>query len=56
MKGRIMAEDITINISQNAPVPKCTMPGHAWHDIIHNNEVIYSFIYIPFINKLIQIT
>lgn len=36
-----MPEDITINIAQNAPVPKCQMPGHAWKDIIHNNEVTW---------------
>lgn len=41
LKGRIMPEDITINIAQNAPVPKCHMPGHAWKDIVHNNEVTW---------------
>jgi DNA topoisomerase-1 len=42
MKARIMPEDIVINIAKNAPVPKCEMKGHAWKDIVHNNEV---FIY-----------
>lgn len=39
MKARIMPEDITINIANNAPIPKCEMPGHCWKDIVHNNEV-----------------
>jgi DNA topoisomerase-1 len=37
LKARIIPEDITINISFNAPVPKCELPGHAWKDIVHNN-------------------
>jgi DNA topoisomerase I len=39
MKARIMPEDISINVAINAPVPKCEMPGHAWKNIVHNNEV-----------------
>jgi len=40
MKARIMPEDININISKNAPVPKCEMAGHNWKSIVHDNRVI----------------
>lgn len=33
MKGRILPEDITINIAKNAPVPRCDIPGHSWKDV-----------------------
>ena len=36
-----MPEDIILNIAHNAPVPKCEVAGHAWKDIVHNNEVFY---------------
>jgi len=45
MKARIMPEDITINISEKAPVPKCDMPGHCWGDIVHNNTVTWLAFY-----------
>jgi len=45
MKARILPEDLTINIAGNAPIPKCDMPGHAWGDIIHNNEVTWLAFY-----------
>lgn len=36
-----MPEEITINIAERGPVPKCDVPGHCWKDIIHNNEVTW---------------
>ena len=51
IKARILPEDITINIAQNAPVPKCTMKGHAWKDIVHNNEVKFTFYFLFFISN-----
>lgn len=45
MKARILPEDLTINIAENAPVPKCDMPGHCWGEINHNNEVTWLAFY-----------
>ena len=28
LKGRILPENITLNLAEDAPVPKCLMPGH----------------------------
>lgn len=41
LKTRIMPEDVIINISEEAPVPRCPMPGHAWKDVVHDNEVTW---------------
>ena len=38
LKKRIYAEDITLNIGPDEPVPKCTQAGHSWGDIANNNE------------------
>lgn len=35
LKARIMPEDITINCSKDAPIPKCELKGHNWQDVIH---------------------
>lgn len=35
MKGRIQPEAVVINIAKDAPVPKCSVPGHAWSEIVH---------------------
>ena len=45
MKARIMPESLTLNIAENAPVPKLDMPGHSWGDIVHNNEVTWLAFY-----------
>ena len=44
-KPRTYPEDITINVSEDAPVPKCTMPGHAWKHIDHNKGVTWLAFY-----------
>ncbi|GJQ10293.1 hypothetical protein GpartN1_g2084.t1 [Galdieria partita] len=41
VKKRIMPEDITINIGEDAPVPECPIPGHQWGQVIHNNKVTW---------------
>lgn len=45
LKARILPEVITLNLSEDAPVPKCTMPGHNWMNIVHNNEVTWLAFY-----------
>lgn len=41
IKARIIPEDLILNIAKDAPVPKCTVPGHCWKEIKHNNEVTW---------------
>ena len=38
IKKRIYAEDITLNVGEDEPVPVCTQPGHSWGEITSNNE------------------
>ena len=38
LKKRMYAEDITLNIGDDEPVPICTQPGHCWGEIVNNNE------------------
>ena len=38
IKKRIYAEDITLNIGLDEPVPKCTQAGHSWGEIVNNSE------------------
>jgi len=44
-KPRTYPEDITINVSSDAPVPKCTVPGRAWRDIVHKKDVTWLAFY-----------
>ena len=39
IKKRIMPEDVTLNLSRDAEVPPCPIPGHKWGTIVHNHEV-----------------
>jgi len=41
MKARIMPEVITINISEDCPIPRCEMPGHSWGEIVHKYDVTW---------------
>eukprot|EP00252_Welwitschia_mirabilis_P024758 TRINITY_DN744_c0_g1_i2.p1 TRINITY_DN744_c0_g1~~TRINITY_DN744_c0_g1_i2.p1 ORF type:complete len:711 (-),score=172.30 TRINITY_DN744_c0_g1_i2:1356-3488(-) len=41
LKRRIYPEDITINIGKDAPVPECSIPGHRWKEIRHDNTVTW---------------
>ena len=38
IKKRIYAEDITLNVGADEPVPICTQPGHSWGEIVNNND------------------
>jgi len=41
LKKRIYPEDITINIGKKAPIPECTIPGHRWKEVRHDNSVTW---------------
>jgi len=34
IKPRIMPEEITINVAEDAPIPRCDVPGHSWGDVV----------------------
>jgi DNA topoisomerase-1 len=36
VKARTLAESISLNLSEDAPIPKCTLPGHAWNSVRHD--------------------
>lgn len=38
LKKRIYPEDVTLNLSSDAPIPE-TLPGHHWGEIIHDRTV-----------------
>ena len=39
LKQRTQPEQVTLNIGIRNPVPKCTVPGHAWQAVQHDNSV-----------------
>jgi DNA topoisomerase-1 len=41
IKKRITPEDITINLSKDAPIPKPNISGHNWGKVIHDKSVIW---------------
>ena len=42
IKTRINPEDVTINLSKDAPIPKLNnINGNKWGKVIHNNEVVW---------------
>jgi len=41
LKRRIFPEDLTINVAKDAPVPKASLPGHAWGAVVHHNTVTW---------------
>ncbi|XP_049851047.1 DNA topoisomerase I, mitochondrial-like [Schistocerca gregaria] len=41
IKRRIMPENITLNLSEDAPIPECPIPNHHWGNIVHNHEVAW---------------
>jgi DNA topoisomerase-1 len=44
-KPRTFPEDVTINVSEDAPVPKCDVPGRAWKDVVHDPKVTWLAFY-----------
>lgn len=36
LKSRVQPEQVSLNLSEGAPVPKCPVPGHAWSDVRHD--------------------
>jgi len=41
IKKRILPEDVTINLSADAKVPKPNVPDHQWGEIVHDKSVIW---------------
>lgn len=36
LKHRVRPEQVSLNVSEQAPVPRCPIPGHAWGDVRHD--------------------
>lgn len=36
LKSRVAPEQVSLNLSECSPVPRCDIPGHAWGDIRHD--------------------
>jgi len=45
LKGRIMPENITLNLSEEAEVPPCPIEGHKWGEIRHDPTVTWLGMY-----------
>ncbi|XP_051201318.1 DNA topoisomerase 1 beta [Lolium perenne] len=41
LKRRIRPSDITINIGEGAPIPKCPIEGESWKEVKHDNTVTW---------------
>lgn len=41
LKEKVIPEQVTLNLSDIAPVPPCTVPGHAWEGIRHDPTVTW---------------
>ncbi|EED88726.1 predicted protein [Thalassiosira pseudonana CCMP1335] len=39
LKQRVEPEQVMINVSEDAPVPMCSVPGHAWGEVRHDPTV-----------------
>ena len=39
LKQRVLPEQVMVNISEDAPTPMCTVPGHAWGEVRHDPTV-----------------
>lgn len=51
LKGRIIPENVSINVGLNNPVPICTIPGHCWEKIVHNYDATWLAYYKDENNK-----
>lgn len=36
LKSRVLPEQVSLNVSECAAIPKCPVPGHAWSDVRHD--------------------
>jgi DNA topoisomerase-1 len=36
LKQRVSPEQVSLNLSECAPIPRCPVPGHAWGDVRHD--------------------
>jgi len=50
IKKRLWPEDIILNISKGAPIPKCPLPGRNWGGVSHDNTVTYIAKWVENIN------
>jgi DNA topoisomerase-1 len=41
IKTRILPEHVTLNIGPDDAVPKCSLPGHSWKDVVQNQEATW---------------
>ena len=41
LKVRCTAESVSLNLSEDACVPRCTEPGHAWQQVQHDPSVTW---------------
>jgi len=41
LKSRIVPEFVTLNLGQNAPIPICHVPGHAWKSVIEKRDATW---------------
>lgn len=39
LKKRCFPESVSLNMSHDSRVPVCSVPGHAWRDVRHDNTV-----------------
>ena len=39
LKQRVLPEQVSLNLSEGASIPKCKVPGHAWGHIRHDPQV-----------------
>lgn len=39
LKNRVFPEQVSLNVSECAPVPSCNVPGHAWGELRHDPTV-----------------
>ncbi len=46
IKEKIVPEDVFLNLSKDAPIPICNMPGHSWGDIIRNKDASWLATYM----------
>ena len=39
LKQRVLPEQVSLNVSEDAPVPMCDVPGHSWGELRHDPTV-----------------